>query len=316
MTLIYDHDSSLLPYRRQVDEIPAQAGFEFLDYPCFCDSRDAKPVSNTTRHRTKLDVVQCQCCGALRINPYLSDASIARYYAEYYRDLKHDERTPETTFEAQKQHSGDAFRFIRPHLTPSMKILDYGCASGGRMAPFLDAGYDVSGFDLDEDFVAYAESRGVRRYVKAEKYDLIFLSHVVEHINDPVATLQDIAARNLAEGGFIYITVPLIDRQGGPGRHKDLLSEIHLAHKFYFTQPSLLLLAALAGFAPVAEDWENFLFGANPAMLANRDDPVLMEVSNDVLRRARRQLRSWRFGWYVNAIKQTTRRRLGLSGSK
>lgn len=299
MSLVYNRTHKILPYSSPLRELPEDESFDFRYFPCFCGCREEVLVSNTTRHRTNLNIVQCTDCGTLRINPYLTDASIDRYYAEIYRNVKHSERSPADTFTVQETYSADAFSLITRHVGTDVRILDYGCAAGGRMSPFLKAGYDVSGFDLNETFLAYAMSRGIKRFEPTEKYDLIFLSHVVEHINEPIEFLRKAIAENLAPDGRIFITVPLIDHQVGHERHDNLLAEFHLAHKFYFTTESIQHLATLAGLEVVARDGDRFLFGPRTGPKPHADRARLVSASNAVLSKAVRQLMLYRARWLI-----------------
>jgi SAM-dependent methyltransferase len=299
MSLVYNREHKILPYGSPLRELPESEPFDFRYFPCFCGCEEEVLVSNTTRHRTNLSIVQCADCGTLRINPYLSDSSIDRYYAEIYRNVKHSERSPEDTFVVQERYSADGYRLITQHIPRDARILDYGCAAGGRMSPFLENGYDVNGFDLNEKFLTHAVTRGIKRFVPSEKYDLIFLSHVVEHINEPVDFLRNIVAENLSPDGHIYITVPLIDHQGGEARHDNLLAEIHLAHKFYLTTASIRHLAHLAGLKVVALEGDRYLFNRQQSPQTGQSREEMVGVSNAVLNGAARQLMLYRTKWLV-----------------
>lgn len=97
-------------------------------------------------------------------------------------------------------------------------LLDVGCGSGG----FLEVagstpGIRAAGIDLNRDVVASCRGRGLEawpgtlaewRRHRAERFDAICLWHVVEHVAEPVGTLEDARAL-LAPGGSIYFSVPV-----------------------------------------------------------------------------------------------------------
>jgi SAM-dependent methyltransferase len=313
MTLVYNGNNRLLPYSRSLQEISQIESFNFCFMPCFCGCSDSKLVSNTTRHRTKLNIVQCDDCGTLRIDPYLTDKSIERYYADFYRDVKHTARTPSQTYDDQAKISSKAYNFISPHLKPGARIVDYGCGAGGRMARFMENGFDVSGHDLDEDFLSFAETKGLKRFELDQKYDLIYISHVVEHINEPVSFLKLMTDANLDKDGLIFISVPLIDLSDGTDRHPYLLAEFHLAHKFYFTGLSLCLLGNIADLSLVAHDGDNFLFSRRPGEEKYPDRNSLKRASDEVLSRSRRHLMLWRIKWVLRYAPNMLMRRLTRS---
>jgi hypothetical protein len=77
---------------------------------------------------------------------------------------------------------------------------------------------------------------------------MITLSHVLEHINQPIPFLHMLARDYLKPNGMIYIEVPMFEQ------HVKLIGDFHLAHKFYFTQKSLTIAAELAGFKKLLDD--------------------------------------------------------------
>lgn len=95
------------------------------------------------------------------------------------------------------------------------RILDYGCGSGEyllRMQPF---GHELYGVEYDPEVLAELGKRGIvvedvssitdDRWDK--DFDFITLSHVLEHVPDPVALLQRLG-RWLKQGGLLFIEVP------------------------------------------------------------------------------------------------------------
>ncbi len=79
---------------------------------------------------------------------------------------------------------------------------------------------------------------------KDQKFDLILLSHVLEHAESPVGLLKDLAAR-LSKGGVIYVEVPL-----GAFREWMRLKE-PLTHINFFSEESLFKCMREAGLVPI-----------------------------------------------------------------
>lgn len=181
------------------------------------------------------------------------------------------------------------------------------------MAPFVDAGFDVSGFDLDEHFLEHARQKGRKTFDPNERYDLIHLSHVVEHFNDPVEFLKNLCMTNLNNNEMNFISVPLTEGVGTPGRFKTLIDEFHLAHKFYFTAPSLQLLGALNGLSTIASKGDNFLFVQDANVIADRSSAPLLEISNTALAKAKRDIAAASIRWWKRALVQALCRRLRIS---
>lgn len=94
-------------------------------------------------------------------------------------------------------------------------LLDVGCGSGEFLQRMRDAGWRVLGTEPDPNAAARLQDKlGFRvfsdiRDVEAqpERFELITLSHVIEHVPDPLTTLKQLA-RLLKSGGRLVITTP------------------------------------------------------------------------------------------------------------
>jgi ABC-type antimicrobial peptide transport system ATPase subunit len=78
-------------------------------------------------------------------------------------------------------------------------------------------------------------------------------------MNDPVKFLEYFRADLLEKEGYIYLEVPLIENSRGDY----LLNELHISHKWYFTNLSLKLCAEMAGFEVVYESRNLLIIKSN-----------------------------------------------------
>jgi SAM-dependent methyltransferase len=94
------------------------------------------------------------------------------------------------------------------------KFLELGAGSGEMLSQFKDLGFDTEGLDLDLKAVMRAKQKGLKvhhgdifsRKFKANHYDIIFSSHFIEHVPDPLRVMKE-ALDTLKQGGvFIAIT--------------------------------------------------------------------------------------------------------------
>jgi 2-polyprenyl-3-methyl-5-hydroxy-6-metoxy-1,4-benzoquinol methylase len=102
-------------------------------------------------------------------------------------------------------------------LRPFKTVLDVGCGEGFLARCILDAfpGTELFGIDLSPSAVEHArarcpearfESKSFEELAKDEKrYDLVVCSEVLEHLSDPAAAIDVLAARC---GGTALLTVP------------------------------------------------------------------------------------------------------------
>jgi len=123
---------------------------------------------------------------------------------------------------------GKRLRFVRHSIaaafksqTPAqLKILDVGCGNGSQLAlPLAKDGFNVTGIDTDGSSIAHAQALSgqisnavfrcgrIEEFPNLEPFDVVILSEVLEHVNDPQALLAKSVAC-LAPEGVLIVTVP------------------------------------------------------------------------------------------------------------
>jgi len=288
--LIYDHNSELHKYKEVHDETGGRLKeLTFQYYDCVCGEAANKIVSTTTRHHNQFNIVQCANCGTLRLNPYMSDEAIVTYYKEIYGPVKRKNMTAEALYERQSRSADHIFGIVAPLVPKDAMILDHGAGAGGRMDMFRKENYpNVHVFDYDQRYFEFSVSKGFKPHKEGNRYDMITLSHVLEHVNHPVEFLQMMARDLLKPGGQIYIEVPMFDN------HVKLLGDFHLAHKFYFTQASLTILAKLAGFKKVLDDEDVIVItpAAGKQEVSAQEYAEAKKVSDSLLKQANKRSRT------------------------
>jgi 2-polyprenyl-6-hydroxyphenyl methylase/3-demethylubiquinone-9 3-methyltransferase len=118
---------------------------------------------------------------------------------------------------------------VQQHLRPSgpglhgLRVLDIGCAAGLLSEPLARGGAQVTGIDAAEKNIAVARAHAAREGVAVdyrvgeatraigadERFDLVALLEVVEHVDDVPAVVAA-AARHVAPGGLLVAST--IDR--------------------------------------------------------------------------------------------------------
>ena len=124
------------------------------------------------------------------------------------------------------------------------RLLDYGSGEGDFVGTARAAGWDALGCD---PFAPRADFRSTDEARRAGfRPDLVTFWHSLEHVDDPVSVLRDLAGL-LAPGGAIFVTVPDFDSAqscwGGPAWfHLDVPR-----HRFHYTRSTLAAVADRAG---------------------------------------------------------------------
>ncbi|MFQ5931489.1 MAG: class I SAM-dependent methyltransferase, partial [Nitrospiraceae bacterium] len=112
--------------------------------------------------------------------------------------------------------SGRVMKGIRePH--GANRLLDVGCGSGNLLARYKALGWNVRGIETSPRACAACRKRGLEVHqgtvfdapFAQRQFDLILLSHVIEHLLDPIGVLKRVA-EFLAPGGKLIVTTPNI----------------------------------------------------------------------------------------------------------
>lgn len=142
-----------------------------------------------------------------------------------------------------------------PRLPEGGRLLDLGFGSGAYLELARDGGWAVTGADPDPVVVDAARKRGldVRQggieafSDQTESFDVVTLSHVIEHVPNPQDTLKS-AYNLLKPGGTMWICTPNLAGPGHQhfGRHWRGLEPPR--HLIIFNRSALINCAASLGF--------------------------------------------------------------------
>ena len=87
---------------------------------------------------------------------------------------------------------------IERYLKPGNKVLEIGCGEGILLSELADSGFVVEGIEPSLDASSRARAKGLKvttsqfpAYVPDGVFDLVILSHVLEHIADPSLFLKE-----------------------------------------------------------------------------------------------------------------------------
>ena len=118
---------------------------------------------------------------------------------------------------------GHKYFLADPRAPRGGELLDIGCGTGNFLAAARDAGYGITGIELDGNAARFArERRGLQRVLPLtisdfaeqhaeERFDLVTFFEVLEHQAAPVEFLQKVKAR-VRPGGVIALSVPNRER--------------------------------------------------------------------------------------------------------
>ena len=117
-------------------------------------------------------------------------------------------------------NQGLEYWYVRSHLLSSTKrsdkILEIGCGFGYLTFAMKQSNYNACGIDLSQEVIETAKSlfgegfynKSIQDFIKKkEKFDLIILTEVIEHVPDPVELILE-CKQILRQNGTILISTP------------------------------------------------------------------------------------------------------------
>ncbi|WP_432411382.1 class I SAM-dependent methyltransferase [Rasiella sp. SM2506] len=154
-------------------------------------------------------------------------------------------------------NSEEAYWGIQQALTTlvpskdSAKILELGSGLGYLTYSLKEEGYNIEGLDISSEAIAQAKKNFGDFYVcrnlydyaleKPNTYDIVILTEVIEHIEEPISFIASIL-KLLKKGGHIIITTP----------NKSLMpsdivwdSEAPPVHHWWFSEDSIKYIATM-----------------------------------------------------------------------
>jgi SAM-dependent methyltransferase len=148
-----------------------------------------------------------------------------------------------------------------PRPEPRQRLLDFGCGNGEFLLFARAVGWQVVGIDADAEAVATARSRGLtvrQGGIEALEHNLgrfdgITLSHVIEHVHEPVELLRR-CHDLLSPGGWLWLETPNLDSQGHLRYGANWRGLEPPRHLVLFTRESLSLALRKAGFVEPPEE--------------------------------------------------------------
>jgi 2-polyprenyl-3-methyl-5-hydroxy-6-metoxy-1,4-benzoquinol methylase len=227
-----------------------------------CAAAEFDPVEPFADARITTAYTACRRCGLVAMNPRPTAAEQAAYYgAEYWTVRAGDD---EAKRRKQARRAGFIVAFLERHLRAGpgegglasrTAVLEVGSSFGMTLLTLKDriaslgGSPTLYGIEPSEHAVACSQEvyRSIRvigrswedlRTTEEGPFDLVILSHVLEHLDDPVAGLVAIR-RRMAPTGALFIEVP--NYYGHPS--------VEYAHNYCFTETSLRNTLDRAGLA-------------------------------------------------------------------
>lgn len=177
------------------------------------DNSELPPIS---------DIVCCTKCYFVYSDSSATQQEYDRFYEEMskYEDPGIATGSGVTTWDRERLN--DVANELIKYINYDSTVLDIGCANGGLLQILKESGYhNVTGMDKSISCINYLRGRHGIRAIQGglfdkqfddelfsnQRFDLIILSHVLEHVYDLNSALAFVL-RKLKDTGLLYIETP------------------------------------------------------------------------------------------------------------
>jgi SAM-dependent methyltransferase len=190
----------------------------------------------------------CRDCGLVYQSPRLTEIESAAFYADEYRLLQEGSTDPTArNMTVQKKRAKALLDFVQPLIPSISRHLDIGCSMGILLQHFQGTYHNHSvGIEPGEAHRARARKDGLKVCASLEEmewtgeayFDLVSMSHVLEHLPDPVGYLNHLRESLLARDGWLLLEVPNLY----------VHDSFEVAHLFAFSPHTLQEVLCRSGF--------------------------------------------------------------------
>lgn len=206
-----------------------------------------------------IHLIRCTGCHLLHLYPI-------RQHAGGYEELDNAETQRQLAFRTEEDtvgfNHGNGILDLVENYTQAGRVLDIGCKLGDFLHAAKLRGWCPLGIDLNEAFCKVARRRGFEVYndvleripPEVAGFDLVVMSHVLEHIERPDLALRSVYER-LGPNGLVYVETPDVSSPIAWGVYRERwLGVTTPGHVWVFTSDTLRNVIRNQGFNVV---WSN-----------------------------------------------------------
>ncbi len=204
-------DSVLEKYFEGTKPIPKY----FEDVNCYnCGSTEiiTSFVVNRFRH------VRCKNCNMVYVSPRLKSSIVDTLYNEqYYTEFYKIKLIPSIDYR-RNVLAVNKFHQIARYFSQPGRVLDIGSGVGEVLSVFQENNWNSTGIEFNEFAADYSRkefglsimNRNIYDFDSSEKYDVIMLWGVLEHLSEPLKILKKVREL-IMDTGILLLEVPSAD---------------------------------------------------------------------------------------------------------
>ncbi len=227
----------------------------------FCGSE-----GNKTRYiKDGYNIVQCDNCSLVFVNPRLTEKAVhALYNEEYFHGGGFDKSVEYKKEFDEKSGRKDLIDWDLSAIGEMLKtegkqkLLDAGCGMGLFLWKAKVKGFDVEGLELSEYAADFVRSKGIDvrnesveiADLPPESYDVIVMREVIEHLREPGKTLERVY-KALKKGGVLFMTTGNYDCPERKLRGKEWFYFMPEGHLYIFSNKTMQEYLKKTGFSGI-----------------------------------------------------------------
>ena len=186
----------------------------------FCGADNHK-IHERFGHKKQYSYVQCRKCALIYLNPRpkYDEEFLEIAYDEYGKNSYHVLNNGQLSDDERKgvEKEKRLFQEIEDKIGRKGKILDIGCATGLFLYGIRELGWEVTGIDISVPMInftndifkieAYAGQYEDIDLGTSGPFDVIYCSHVIEHIPNPYIWMSKFK-KDLTPEGILCLQIP------------------------------------------------------------------------------------------------------------
>lgn len=213
----------------------------------------------------RYDVMICKNCSLTFLKPQPTYKELEDFYRKKYRQKYSTSEvvTKDILFHEQER-ANRVLKIMKNYIKNSNTIIDIGCSTG-KLLENLKLNFsnlNLYGIELNDNYRKYIIEKKIAKNItddniylygggmNKEKFDNVFLVHVLEHLNNPIKALENIW-NILKNDGYFYVEVPNLYTPYA-NLKKNYFAIYHL---FYFNEDTLKDLLEISGFKIVEKHY-------------------------------------------------------------
>ena len=226
-----------------------------------CDSINLKYYAEN--QTLKLPIYICQDCQLHTIGTSQKqlESILENFYEEEFWDEQRDYGLVDSHTDAysigRKRLFTSQFQYIQKFLKKDFNILEIGSGHGETLIEFEKLNFKITGIEPDLKNVTHLKkilrnSKVIQSNIEDfnidEKFDLIWMSHVFEHLPDPILFLENIQ-KNMKPESILFIEVPSVTKKN------DYRTFTIVPHAYNYSGNSLQNLLQKTGYKIISHDY-------------------------------------------------------------